>query len=50
MTNKPHFDSKASRPAAEHPAALQAAAPAATATENKIKVVQHHGPGFMRPQ
>lgn len=48
MTHKPHFDSKASRPAAEQPAAIQAAAP--TATENKIKVVQHHGPGFMRPQ
>lgn len=50
MTHKPHFDSKASRPAAEQPAAPQAAAPTATATENKIKVVQHHGPGFMRPQ
>ncbi len=48
MSNKPHFDSKASRPAAEASAA-PAAGPA-TATENKIKVVQHHGPGFMRPQ
>lgn len=50
MTHKPHFDAKASRPAAEDTAAPAAAGAHATATENKIKVVQHHGPGFMRPQ
>ena len=50
MTHKPHFDSKASRPAADVSVAPAAAGQTTTATENKIKVVQHHGPGFMRPQ
>lgn len=48
MTHKPHFGSKAARPAT-------AAAPAqgvqqTQTTDPKIKVVHHHGPGFMRPQ
>jgi hypothetical protein len=47
MTHKPHFDSKAARPAAD-PAALQAGT--TQTQENGVKVVHHHVPGFARPQ
>jgi hypothetical protein len=47
MTHKPHFDSKAARPAAQ-PVDLQVGM--TQIQENGVKVVHHHGPGFSRPQ